>query len=124
MSRLDVILPFILFHFVLFIFSVGSFTYAWILDKLMKERVLGHSINIHHMKFKTSEKREITAMDVPGHRDYLKNTLMGISQADAAILMVSAVEDEYESNIKEDGQTQEYALLAYTMGKHFFCIYS
>ena len=57
-------------------------------------------------------------IDVPGHRDYMKNTLTGAAQADCVILVVSAAPSEYEDGVKEDGQTKEHALLAYTLGMH------
>ena len=94
---------------------LGSFKYAWVLDKLQKERELGHSINVQLMKFLT-KRYTVTIIDVPGHRDYMKNTLTGAAQADVATLMVSAAPGEYEDGVKEDGGTLEHALLAYTLG--------
>jgi len=42
--------------------------------------------------------------------------ITGTSQADVAILVVSAGTGEFEAGIGKDGQTREHALLAYTMG--------
>ena len=99
-------------------FVLGSFKYAWVLDKLKKEREIGCTINIQLMKFLT-KMYDVTLIDCPGHRDYLKNTLTGASQADCVVMIVSAAPVEFEEGIKEGGQTREHALLAYTLGKDF-----
>ncbi|KAB0406522.1 hypothetical protein E2I00_018702 [Balaenoptera physalus] len=51
-----------------------------------------------------------------GHRDFIKNTITGICQADCAVLIVAAVVGEFEAGISKNGQTHEHALLAYTLG--------
>ena len=68
------------------------------------------------MKFLT-KMYDVTLIDCPGHRDYLKNALTGASQADCAVMIVSAAPGEFEEGIKEGGQTKEHALLAFTLGK-------
>merc|ERR1712137_775356 len=54
--------------------------------------------------------------DAPGHRDFIKNMITGTSQADFAILMISAKAGEYEAGISKQGQTKEHALLSFTLG--------
>ncbi|MBN3324325.1 EF1A2 factor, partial [Atractosteus spatula] len=93
----------------------GSFKYAWVLDKLKAERERGITIDISLMKFNT-HKFYITIIDAPGHRDFIKNMITGTSQADAALLVVSAARGEFEAGISRNGQTREHALLAYTLG--------
>ena len=93
----------------------GSFAYAWVLDKLKSERERGITINIALNKFETS-KYNCTIIDAPGHRDFIKNMITGTSQADVAILIISAAPSEFEAGISEEGQTKEHALLAYTLG--------
>lgn len=39
-----------------------------------------------------------------------------LSQADVALLMVSAAKGEFEAGVSRSGQTREHALLAYTLG--------
>ncbi|KOS17610.1 Elongation factor 1-alpha [Escovopsis weberi] len=93
----------------------GSFKYAWVLDKLKAERERGITIDIALWKFETV-KYEVTVIDAPGHRDFIKNMITGTSQADCAILIIAAGTGEFEAGISKDGQTREHALLAYTLG--------
>lgn len=93
----------------------GSFAYAWVLDKLKAERARGITINIALNKFDTT-KYKCTIIDAPGHRDFIKNMITGTSQADVAILMISAAPGEFEAGISAEGQTREHALLAFTLG--------
>ncbi|MEM3323040.1 MAG: translation elongation factor EF-1 subunit alpha [Metallosphaera sp.] len=89
--------------------------YAFLLDKLKEERERGVTINLTFMKFET-KKYFFTIIDAPGHRDFVKNMITGASQADAAILAVSARKGEFESGMSIEGQTREHIILAKTMG--------
>jgi len=93
----------------------GSFKYAWVLDKLKAERERGITIDIALWKFETP-KYYVTVVDAPGHRDFIKNMITGTSQADCAVLIVASGPGEFEAGISKDGQTNEHALLAYTLG--------
>lgn len=93
----------------------GSFKYAWVLDKLKAERERGITIDIQLMKFQTG-KYDVTVIDAPGHRDFIKNMITGTSQADCAILICAASTGEFEAGISKNGQTREHCLLAYTLG--------
>ena len=93
----------------------GSFKYAWVLDKLKSERERGITIDIALNKFETP-RFHCTIIDAPGHRDFIKNMITGTSQADLAILVISAQSGEFEAGISKEGQTKEHALLAYTLG--------
>ncbi|CDH08630.1 Elongation factor 1-alpha [Zygosaccharomyces bailii ISA1307] len=93
----------------------GSFKYAWVLDKLKAERERGITIDIALWKFETP-KYNVTVIDAPGHRDFIKNMITGTSQADCAILIIAGGVGEFEAGISKDGQTREHALLAYTLG--------
>lgn len=92
-----------------------SFKYAWLLDRLKEERERGLTIDLSFMKFETKE-RYFTIIDAPGHRDFVKNMITGASQADAAILVVSARKGEFEAGMSPEGQTREHVILAKTMG--------
>jgi len=92
-----------------------SWKYAWILDKLAEERRRGLTIDLGYFKFET-KKYMFTIIDAPGHRDFIKNMITGTSQADAAILVVSAKRNEFEAGYAHGGQTREHAILAKTLG--------
>ncbi|MFQ6053145.1 MAG: translation elongation factor EF-1 subunit alpha [Candidatus Bathyarchaeia archaeon] len=92
-----------------------SFKYAWVLDKLKEERERGLTIDLAFYKLETP-KYFFTVIDAPGHRDFVKNMVTGASQADGAILFVSAKRGEYEAGTNPGGQTREHAFLAKTLG--------
>ncbi|MEM2367884.1 MAG: GTP-binding protein, partial [Candidatus Bathyarchaeia archaeon] len=92
-----------------------TFKFAWILDNLKEERERGLTIDLRFLKFET-KKYYFTIIDAPGHRDFVKNMITGASQADGAILFVSAKRGEFEAGIGPGGQTREHAFLAFTLG--------
>jgi elongation factor 1-alpha len=85
-----------------------TFEFAFVMDKLKEERERGLTIDIMHQRFDTP-KYYFTIIDAPGHRDFVKNMITGTSQADGAILVVSAKEGVQE-------QTKEHAYLAKVLG--------
>jgi len=89
--------------------------FSFLLDRLKEERERGLTISLTFMKFET-KKYFFTIIDAPGHRDFVKNMITGASQADAAILAVSARSGEYEAGMSPEGQTREHIILAKTMG--------
>ncbi|MEM3832969.1 MAG: translation elongation factor EF-1 subunit alpha [Thermoprotei archaeon] len=89
--------------------------YAWILDTYKEERERDMTVNLSFLEFET-KKYYWTIIDAPGHRDFVKNMVTGASQADAAILVVSAKRGEYEAGTGVTGQTREHAFLLKTMG--------
>lgn len=94
-----------------------TFSFAWVLDNLKEERERGLTIDLRFLKFDT-ENFYFTIIDAPGHRDFVKNMITGASQADGAILFVSAKRGEFEAGIGAGGQTREHAFLAFTLGVH------
>ncbi len=89
--------------------------YAWFLDKLKEERERGVTIALTFMRFETP-KYYWTIIDAPGHRDFIKNMITGTSQADVALMVVSAKTGEFEAGMSREGQTREHIVLARTMG--------
>ena len=93
----------------------GSFKYAWVLEKLKAERERGFPSTLLSGSLKTP-KNYVTIIDAPGHRDFIKNMITGISQADCGVLIIASGTGEFEAGISKNGQTREHALLAYTLG--------
>ncbi len=88
----------------------ATFEFAWVMDGLKEERERGLTIDVAHKRFDTS-KYYFTIIDAPGHRDFVKNMITGTSQADAAVLVVSAAEGD-----GVQAQTKEHVFLSRTLG--------
>ena len=86
----------------------ATFEFAWVMDSLKEERERGVTIDVSHKRFDT-DKYYFTVIDAPGHRDFVKNMITGTSQADAAVVVVSAIEGP-------QAQTREHIFLAKTLG--------
>lgn len=86
----------------------AGFEFAYVMDGLKEERERGVTIDLAHKKFE-SDKYEFTIIDAPGHADFIKNMITGVSQADAAVLVVAATDGVNE-------QTKEHAYLSKVFG--------
>ena len=86
----------------------GSFAFAYMMDNLKEERERGVTIDVNYKKLVT-QHRDITVIDAPGHKDFIKNMIKGTSQADVAVLVVAATEGVQP-------QTKEHAFIAQVMG--------
>nr|CAI5864519.1 unnamed protein product [Callosobruchus analis] len=85
------------------------------IDKAPEEKARGITINAAHVGYSTS-KRSYAHTDCPGHADFIKNMISGVSQMDGAILVVAA----------DDGQmpqTREHLLLAKQVGVEKVVVY-
>jgi elongation factor 1-alpha len=87
--------------------------YAWVFDTLDVERERSMTINITVNSFQSS-RFCFTMIDTPGHSNYIKNMITGISQADVGMLVLSA--KTYEPSDELDAQSREHLYLAYSMG--------
>jgi elongation factor 1-alpha len=89
-------------------YGKATFEFAYTMDTLKAERERGVTIEVNHKEFNT-DKYYFTIIDAPGHRDFVKNMITGASQADAAVLVVSAREGPMP-------QTKEHAFLSKVLG--------
>ncbi len=74
------------------------------IDNAPEEKERGITIAIAHVEYET-DKRHYAHVDMPGHRDYIKNMITGAAQIDGAILVVAAPDGPMP-------QTREHVLLA------------
>jgi elongation factor Tu len=74
------------------------------IDNAPEEKARGITINIAHVEYQT-KARHYAHVDMPGHRDYIKNMITGAAQVDGAILVVAAPDGPMP-------QTREHVLLA------------
>ena len=86
------------------------FEWAFLLDALQTERDQGITIDTSQIRFRTPS-RDIVLIDAPGHTEFLRNMITGASQADAALLIVDAVEGVRE-------QTRRHGYLLQLLGVH------
>ncbi len=84
--------------------GTGEFRPFDSIDNAPEEKARGITINIAHVEYETA-KRHYAHVDMPGHRDYIKNMITGAAQVDGAILVVAAPDGPMP-------QTREHVLLA------------
>jgi bifunctional enzyme CysN/CysC len=85
-----------------------QFEWAFLLDALQAERDQGITIDTTQIKLKTPG-RETLVIDAPGHKEFLKNMITGAASADAALLVVDAIEGLRE-------QTRRHGYLLHLLG--------
>lgn len=84
------------------------FEWAFLMDSFQAERDQGITIDTSQIWFKT-DNRDYTIIDAPGHREFIKNMVTGAAQADAALLVIDAVEGVRE-------QSRRHGYLLHLMG--------
>lgn len=85
-----------------------AFEWAFLLDALQAERDQGITIDTTQILLHTPGRATLV-IDAPGHREFLKNMISGAAAADAAVLVVDAVEGLRE-------QTRRHAYLLRLLG--------
>lgn len=91
-----------------------GFEFAYVMDQIRESRERGVTIDLAYKKIMTP-KYQVTIIDAPGHRDFVKNMITGTSQADAAFLVIAA-----PAGVQP--QTKEHLWLLRTMGLQNLCI--
>ena len=82
--------------------------WSFVLDAFQAERDQAVTIDTTQIWFKTAQ-RDYVIIDAPGHREFLRNMVSGAASADAAILVVDAVEGLRE-------QTRRHGYLLHLLG--------
>lgn len=85
-----------------------GFEYAFVMDQIKEERMRGITIGLAHKKLLV-DGISFTFADAPGHKDFIKNMLVGASESDATILVIDAKEGI-------QSQTKEHLYLSKMLG--------
>lgn len=89
---------------------------------VVAEREKGKTVEVGRGFFET-DKKHFTILDAPGHKSFVPNMIGGASQADLAVLVISARKGEFETGFERGGQTREHAMLVKTAGvKHLIVL--
>src|ERR1700710_2294061 len=84
------------------------FEWSFLLDALQTERDQGITIDTSQIRFRTAS-RDVVLIDAPGHTEFLRNMITGAAQADAAVLIVDALEGVRD-------QTRRHGYLLHLLG--------
>jgi len=85
------------------------FEFAYFLDSFEEELQEERTIDTTRVLFRGKGENYYTIVDVPGHKEFIKNMLTGACHAQAAILVVSAPDSVQE-------QTRRHAFLVHMLG--------
>jgi len=85
-----------------------GFEYAFVMDQIKEERMRGITIGLAHKKLLV-DGVSFTFADAPGHKDFVKNMLVGASESDATILVIAADEGV-------QSQTKQHLYLSKMLG--------
>lgn len=92
-----------------------SFKDYYQIDSNPEEKERGITIAAAHIEYET-EKRHYSHIDCPGHQDYIKNMIIGASQLEGVILVVSAADGVQV-------QTREHVILAKEIGLKYLVVF-
>lgn len=81
-----------------------EFEYSFLFDAFLEEQEQGVTIDTARTFF-TWDARQYIIIDAPGHREFLKNMISGAARAEAALLVIDALE-----GVKEQSKKHGYLL--------------
>ena len=81
-----------------------EFEYAFLFDAFLEEQEQGITIDTARTFF-TWNGRQYIIIDAPGHKEFLKNMISGAARAEAALLLIDALE-----GVKEQSKKHGYLL--------------
>jgi sulfate adenylyltransferase large subunit/phosphoadenylyl-sulfate reductase (thioredoxin) len=84
------------------------FEWSFLLDALQTEREQGITLDTSQIRFR-ARSRDIVLIDAPGHAEFLRNMITGAAQADAALLLIDALEGVRD-------QTRRHGYLLHLLG--------
>ena len=76
-----------------------SWPLAFIMDINEKGSAKGKTVKVGRAKFETDVKR-YTILDARLHKNYMPNIIMGASQADIGVLVISVKKGEFETGFE------------------------
>ena len=96
-------------------FGKESSKYAWYSDQTAAERNSGTTQDCHWIGTEVTGAY-VSLIDTPGAPHLVGRTIAGIAHADAALLVVSAENGEFERGIRKQGQISEHLNLVAKFG--------
>ena len=81
-----------------------EFEYSFLFDAFLEEQEQGVTIDTARTFF-SWDARQYIIIDAPGHREFLKNMISGAARAEAALLVIDALE-----GVKEQSKKHGYLL--------------
>jgi len=89
--------------------------YSRLLDIYEEEMVKSKTHEWSAFDFVFNE-RKYKLIDTPGHKEFIRSMIQGLSYAGTAVVVVSAKDGEFEGGFMKSGQTQEDILLCRCSG--------
>lgn len=95
-------------------YKTKSNEFAFIFDSLDVEREKGISMKLSQKDLQL-KINNINIIVAPGSPEFIEEMIKGASRADAFVLFVDAIRDDFDEEISEDSQIYKHALLAYIL---------
>ena len=86
-------------------------------DRLPEEKKRGLTINLGYTYFSIEDKT-YSIVDVPGHKDFYKNTISGFANADVILFIIDSIQ-----NWSEQSEQHFQSLTSLNKKNFYICIY-